>query len=230
MEGIFLILNLVVFSVLASVLTIQVYRLRKVNLEYRKSKNILSDIILSFNNQLKADEAKIEEISKLIDSSVKDESPFEAKLPELEKMISNLENEMKEYVKFQEHVNQELTLIKEGLSSLEEKEKTLEKKIQDMEKKRGREVFEKPIESAIPIERESVLSPLNETELNVLKFLAEEGEKTALEIRDRFKLSREHSSRLLKKLYESGYLERKTSGKPYLYGIKKEMRDILNIT
>ena len=100
---------------------------------------------------------------------------------------------------------------------------------QEIESRKSVEIseLEESIESAIPIKRESVLSSLNETELKVLKFLAEEGKKTALQIRDKFNFSREHSARLLKKLYEKGYLERETSGKPFLYGIKKEMLNLL---
>ena len=86
------------------------------------------------------------------------------------------------------------------------------------------------IETVIPIRKEKALAPLTETELSVLNILATEGAKTAPEIRDRIKLTREHTARLMKKLYEAGYLERDTRKMPYAYRIKKEMLRILKKT
>ncbi|HDD70352.1 MAG TPA: MarR family transcriptional regulator, partial [Candidatus Bathyarchaeota archaeon] len=65
------------------------------------------------------------------------------------------------------------------------------------------------------------------TELTVLEMLSSEGPKTAPEIKERIKLSREHTARLMKKLYEEGYLERDTNKIPFKYRIKKEMEKIL---
>ncbi len=74
------------------------------------------------------------------------------------------------------------------------------------------------------------MAPLTETELSVLEVLASEGKKTAPEIRSRIKLTREHTARLMKKLYEKGYLEREAGKMPYSYSIKEEMRRILKKT
>ncbi len=60
--------------------------------------------------------------------------------------------------------------------------------------------------------------------------LSSEGPKTAPEIKDRVKLSREHTARLMKKLYEGGYLERETGKIPFRYSVKKEMEKFLNKT
>jgi DNA-binding MarR family transcriptional regulator len=68
---------------------------------------------------------------------------------------------------------------------------------------------------------------LTETEIAALEFLASEGSKTAPEIKWKIRLSREHTARLMKKLYESGYLERDTNKIPFKYSIKKEMQDLL---
>jgi hypothetical protein len=83
------------------------------------------------------------------------------------------------------------------------------------------------IETAIPIRRERALAPLTDTELNVLEFIASNGEKTAPEVKDMIKLTREHTARLMKKLYEGGYLERRSEKTPYAYRVKEEMLEIL---
>jgi tRNA G46 methylase TrmB len=41
------------------------------------------------------------------------------------------------------------------------------------------------------------------------------------------KLTREHTARLMKKLYQGGYLERRTDKAPYAYRVKEEMLKIL---
>jgi DNA-binding CsgD family transcriptional regulator len=82
-------------------------------------------------------------------------------------------------------------------------------------------------EAVIPIRRDKAIAPLTETELSVLEMLALEGSKTAPEIKDRIKLSREHTARLMKTLYEEGYLERETSKIPFKYSVKKEMEKLL---
>jgi DNA-binding MarR family transcriptional regulator len=89
---------------------------------------------------------------------------------------------------------------------------------------------EAKIEAVIPIKREKVLAPLTETELSVLEMLSVEGPKTAPEIKEKIKLSREHTARLMKKLYESGYLERETGKIPFKYSVKKEMEKLLRKT
>ena len=88
-------------------------------------------------------------------------------------------------------------------------------------------VPEVKIEAAIPIRKESALAPLTETELMVLETIGKEGEKTAPEIREKIGLTREHTARLMKKLYKDGYLERDTHKMPYVYRLKEEMKKIL---
>jgi len=89
---------------------------------------------------------------------------------------------------------------------------------------------EASFEPVIPIKREKALARLTPTEIAVLEMLASEGAKTAPEIKERVKLSREHTARLMKKLYEEGYLERDTSKIPFKYSVKKEMEKFLKKT
>ncbi len=82
-------------------------------------------------------------------------------------------------------------------------------------------------EPVISIRRDKAMAPLTDTEIAVLEMLAAEGPKTAPEIKERVHLSREHTARLMKKLYEGGYLERETNKIPFKYSVKKEMETLL---
>jgi predicted transcriptional regulator len=102
------------------------------------------------------------------------------------------------------------------------------KKLVEIEKiKQRAPAPEVKIEAAIPIRKEKALEPLTETELMVLETIGREGEKTAPEIREKIGLTREHTARLMKKLYKDGYMERDTYKMPYLYRLKEEMEKIL---
>ncbi len=79
----------------------------------------------------------------------------------------------------------------------------------------------------VPIKRDKALASLTNTEVAVLEMLSSEGSKTAPEIKERVGLSREHTARLMKKLYEEGYLEREMGKIPFRYSIKKEMERFL---
>ncbi|MCL2172226.1 MAG: MarR family transcriptional regulator [Candidatus Bathyarchaeota archaeon] len=79
----------------------------------------------------------------------------------------------------------------------------------------------------VPIKRDKALASLTNTEVAVLEMLSSEGSKTAPEIKERVGLSREHTARLMKKLYEGGYLEREIGKIPFKYSVKKEMEKFL---
>jgi hypothetical protein len=89
------------------------------------------------------------------------------------------------------------------------------------------EVTSTSVLPVMPLRRDKAMASLTETEISVLEFLAAEGPKTAPEIKEKVHLSREHTARLMKKLYEEGYLERETGKLPFKYSVKKEMENLL---
>lgn len=131
-----------------------------------------------------------------------------------------------------------LTGLEAKLKDIETTQEALKAKISEYEEKLEKiaaappqiQVQTAPVEMAlppIPIKRDKALSALTETEISVLEMLSKEGPKTAPEIKERVQLSREHTARLMKKLYEQGYLEREAGKIPFRYSIKKEMEALL---
>ena len=53
------------------------------------------------------------------------------------------------------------------------------------------------------------------------------GEGAVPEIKVRIDKTREHTARLLKKLYDKGFIDRNTNSMPYRYSIRKEIRDLI---
>ncbi len=70
----------------------------------------------------------------------------------------------------------------------------------------------------------SLASITTPTELQVLALLAEQGPKSAPEIGQVIGRSREHSARLMKKLFEEGYVRRDQTRIPFRYSLVERVR------
>lgn len=212
---------------------VEYYRqLRKIQREYEKAKEAVEDIVLSFNRQLKREAEKLELVAYKVEvvSSKNDKALKRAE--EVEKRLVALEPKIGGGLKDREKMSARLNEVDKKLRDVVASQEALAAKISDVEKQAQQfpMIPEARVEAVIPIKREKALAPLTETELSVLEMLAMEGSKTAPEIKDRIKLSREHTARLMKKLYEEGYLERDTSKIPFKYRVKKEMKKLLKKT
>jgi len=195
---------------LTCAITVLYYRrIREARARYEEAKDVVGDVVVSFNKQLQGHEERLEKASYRIEGlSAKNENAW-AKVEEVGKQTKDLALKVASASEAQGLLLKDIEEVKAGLA------------------KHISETPEAKIEAVIPIKREHALAPLTETELHVLEFIAAGGEKTAPEIRDLTKLTREHSARLVKELYEEGYLERDTGKTPYRYRVKDEMLKIL---
>lgn len=224
-EVIILVSGLSIFTLVVAVLYSK--RIREAHQKYVDAKNAVDDIILSFNRQLERQEERLEVSTRKID----------VLSPRSERVAERLEEQSKEVRALGEKVEAlsaldgamgRIDALESKINEVTSAKDTLLKRVIEMERRRARQKeSEIKIESAIPIKREKALAPLTQTELTVLEFLATEGEKTAPEIKERIRLSREHTARLMKKLYEKGYLERGASKIPFMYRLKQEMQRLL---
>jgi predicted transcriptional regulator len=72
----------------------------------------------------------------------------------------------------------------------------------------------------------SILDSLTPTERETLNILSREGPKAAPELGKRLKKSREHASRLMKKLYLEGYVDRESNRAPFRYRLTDTVRSV----
>lgn len=68
------------------------------------------------------------------------------------------------------------------------------------------------------------LTNLTATELQVLQILTKEGPKPASELKNIIGRTREHTARLMKKLFNEGYVERDVRKIPFTYNISEKIR------
>jgi DNA-binding CsgD family transcriptional regulator len=208
-------------------------QVRRAQKEYEKAKGIVEDIVLSFNRELKREADKLDLIAFKIegnlvkaDSSLKKVDSLEKRMPPLENQISTISQ-----INSQSNTNilSGLTGLESKIKDIESSQETIKVKIAGFEEQIQKFTTAPEIraEPVILIRRDKAMAALTDTEIAVLEMLSAEGPKTAPEIKDRIHLSREHTARLMKKLYEEGYLEREVGKIPFSYSIKKEMEKLL---
>jgi predicted transcriptional regulator len=123
------------------------------------------------------------------------------------------------------------------IQGLEEKptDPNLELK-QFLEKLAKKEVGERPVESivksnTVPVEPQITPRMPNLDHSNAIDYvlhLITNKAMTSRDIQITLKRSREHTSRLMKKLFEDGYVKRNTDSKPYTYSISEKGKEKIN--
>lgn len=211
--------------------TLEYYRLiRRAKAEYEKAREVVEDVVLSFNRELKRETEKLNVLGYKIEGTTSKTEAFIKKTEVVEKKITPIEEQLNKISNESLGELAKLPGINVKMSAIEENSNRLETQIMNLENKLKKltELPEVNIESVVPIRRDKALAALTDTEVAVLEFLSTQGSKTAPEIKEKVNLSREHTARLMKKLYDNGYLERDTGKIPFKYSIKREMDNILN--
>ena len=209
---------------------VEYYRtVRRARKEYEKARSALEDVILSFDRQLQREADKSDAMAYKLETMLSKADGNAGRLDSFEKSAKEIEIRLDSELRAEGEWSTRLEESARKFEELVSSQSSLTNQFSSMEEKMNRllAVPEASIQAAIPIRRDKALAQLTQTELSVLEMLASEGSKTAPEIKDRVKLSREHTARLMKKLYEGGYLERDTNKIPFSYSVKKEMGAIL---
>lgn len=201
-------------------------RLHEAHRRYSEAKSAFDDVILSFSKQLQRQGEKAEFSARKVEVLSSRGELLAEQMKDQERAVQALAAKVEPLVALDKALPR-IDTLENKFGEISSMKESLLQKIAEIEKRRPQRVPEARIESAIPIKREKALAPLTDTELTVLEFLATEGEKTAPQIREQIKLSREHTARLMKKLYEKGYLERGANKIPFTYRLKEEMKNIL---
>lgn len=207
-------------------------QIRKAKKEYKKAKEAVEDIVLSFNRELKREADKLEIMAYRVEGSTSKVDAGLKRVESIEKKVAPFESQIKAIAENSADMLARVTDVDEKMRDVEASHETLKAKISGVEEQVQKFflVPEGRREPVIPIKRDKAMAALTDTELAVLELLSMEGAKTAPEIKDRIHLSREHTARLMKKLYEEGYVERETGKIPFKYSIKKEMAKLLKKT
>lgn len=232
MLDLLLLASILLFTVTGIAAVLYYKRIREVRQKYEEARDAVGNIVVSFNSQLQGYEEKLDDVSHRIEVISSENERAVNISKEHEKLLQTLMAKVNTYSGSEQKVPGQMRDMEKAMESLAATQETVVQRIAELEKL-GQRIPPTPqaerakIEAPIPIKREKALAPLTETELRVLKILADNSPKTAPEIREEINLTREHTARLMKKLYEEGYIERSVQKIPYTYRIKKEMLKVL---
>lgn len=181
--------------------------------EYDESKSMVRNITFGFTRQAKRMENNIQRIEVEVS---------EAKIL-ASQALSNIKNRDESMLKSLEVVK----TVNERVEKIEQSLDKIKIDINNLISQPRTVVRSHEVDAPIPVQGESILQKLTDTELGVLTMIENMGEGTVPQIRIGIGKTREHTARLLKKLYDSGYIDRNTSSMPYRYSIRKEIKDLI---
>ena len=213
-----------------TVTSIEYYKqISKAKKEYDKAKGIIEDIVLSFNRELKREANRLEIITYKVDANLAKSDNSIERIKNIEKIVVPIKEKINKINEITSTFLSTTSRIENSIQNFDNSNQKINNRIEKLEEKMTSltELPEIIRESVIPIRREKALGAITDTEIKVLEVLSFEGGKTAPEMKNKINLSREHTARLMKKLYEKGYLERETGKIPFKYSVKKEMEKFL---
>jgi DNA-binding MarR family transcriptional regulator len=215
---------------LITILAVFLYqrRIRTLRQEYEKAKGVVEDIVVGVDSQFRRQKDRVLFVAQKVEAASLENKKVVEKIEEYEGRLTDLTKAVRDVPLIEDRFSGQFRAMRSEVEGIKEAQNKVMQKLGEIEKMK-QEVYvpEVKIEAAIPIKREKALEPLTETELMVLETIGREGEKTAPDIRETIGLTREHTARLMKKLYKDGYLERDTHKMPYVYRLKEEMQKIL---
>lgn len=217
-----------IFIIIIIILTYKYYnKILDAQKEYAVAKQLVSNIVLTFRKRTNEQNTKVDNI-----------------LYDIEELQSSIEKRRKQETYFQDNINDIIksmtsvfTINKKlvdnfiVMNTKIDKLKTTDKILYDtleLFKKEQKELLQKPI-LKLPSDQRKSFVKLTRTEIQIIQILLSEGAKTAPKIMDEINKTREHTSRLMKKLWQEGYIERDTNSIPFIYRPTKELKKRINI-
>lgn len=188
-------------------------RIKMAQREYEGSKDAVGTITAGFTRQVNRLEQSIQENrNDAVTAKVTAAEAFKSSGETKEAVLQGLE---------------EVKKLQDKVHSTENAVESFKKELQRLTATPRVSVQAPSLEAPIPVQQASVFDRLTDTELEVLVKIVELGEGTVPEIRDHIKKTREHTARMLKRLYDTGFIDRNTSGMPYRYSVRKEIKELI---
>jgi DNA-binding MarR family transcriptional regulator len=197
-------------------------RLDVSRMSYRDARQMLSAIVGSLSTRIEQNETLTRELSEQLQILSANQTRFG---PEGE-------NEDKErLLEFMQDWMGNVKRVIENVDGLQKNLRSTQQEVQEIRAQmNGLDVIVRKTgsvpDSRVGVVTEDTLAKLTPTERGVLELLANGG-KGAPEIGRLVGKSREHTARLMKSLFEQGFVEREANRQPYEYRLNEKVREVL---
>ncbi len=205
--------SLLVLLLLLTVASQAVRGFRQSRQALTESASLIGAIVNALSSRMEASESAVEALRSELDSVKGRGDEIEDQQRNLRSSYLQVLRHLEELLSNDRRLVSELEQFKEKLSSFKDRRQAAQEDLPA-----GHE--------RIQITGD-ILARLTDTERQTIDVLAREGAKAAPELGRRLKKSREHTSRLMKKLYLEGYIDRESSHAPYRYRLNEKVLAIL---
>jgi DNA-binding MarR family transcriptional regulator len=179
-----------------------------------ESASLLNVIVDSLSSRIQRSESALTMLRSEMTTGAREGDALEVKQSQLQASYEQMTHELQDFLSNGKKVVADLEQLRERLTQIPQGK-------QAVEGLPRRENF------AAVISEGDILAALTSTERRTLEILMAEGSKGAPELGKRLKKSREHTSRLMKKLYMEGYVNRESNHAPFRYRLNDEVRSAL---
>ena len=211
--------------ILSIIFTFSFYnKLRSATHEYKISKDLVKAVTMTAKISIEKQKKQIEEIEYELENV---QSQIEQNRGSLEynqeKMDIVLENIIS-ILKINKKMSENIITLNDKINNVIVSRQNIEKPIQVI----SRKIEENRSQHSSDVQTQQFNLTL--TEQSIIQVLLDEGPKTAPQIQLDIGKTREHTSRLLKKLWQEGYINRETHSIPYRYRPSNELKSRINFS
>jgi predicted transcriptional regulator len=212
--------------ILSIIFTFSFYsKLRSATREYEISKDLVKAVTMTAKISIDKQKKQIEEI---------------------EYELENVQSQIEQNRGSLEYNQDKMDIILKNIISILKMNKRMSESIMTLNEKINSEIISRQNDVKKPIQVIRKENPENRsqysadvktqefnltlTEQSIVQVLLNEGPKTAPQIQSNIGKTREHTSRLLKKLWQEGYIDRETHSIPYRYRPSNELKSRINFS
>ena len=191
-------------------------------MSYREARQMLSAMVGSLSSRIEQNEALTSELSEQLQilSANHARLSVEGENADKERLLGFMQDWMGNVKRVIEKVDG----LQKNLRSVEQEVQEIRGRVNRLSIP-GKRATDTP-ETPVGVVTEDTLAKLSPTERRVLELLAG-GARAAPEIGRLVTKSREHTARLMKSLFEQGFVEREANRQPYEYRLNDKVREVL---
>jgi len=191
-------------------------------MSYREARQLLSAMVCSLSTRMQQNEMLTKALSEQVQILNANQTRVrnEAQTADKERLVEYMQDWTGDVKRFVEKVDRLQKNVNNVERQFQEMRIQVDRLARFQETNTGSRVVPVGVVTA------DVLGRLSPTERSVLALLVS-GPKAAPEIGRVMTKSREHTGRLMKSLFEQGFVERETDRQPYEYHLNDRVRDVL---
>jgi len=213
----------VIFALVTVIFAVVYYKkIFYVKAEYNDAKSVIHSVILTFRRRQDEYDEKLTHVTGDVERLHTTTENLTEQNNRIERMVDSLITSVKSTFTINKKVVERVEAMTEEIGNLSKMQQNMQKQLTGIEE---RTKTPEPVKVETLREEKSATVQLTETENQIVQFLLNEGPKTAPEVEKKIEKTREHTARLMKKLWQEGFIERDTHRIPFIYRANEKLKE-----